>query len=139
MEDNKFHYMMLSRLQGDCKYFLGNGCGSVNNLWADSVSEHIAEMKRLYDIVPVKPEWLSMEEIIQYDKDMTAQIEIQEIKKSWGGRNTTVYDRMAVIVCTEYEKDKFFYGVQYWTQESIDKGTSTNTDGTESKFIEQLK
>lgn len=71
---DEFNYMMLSRLQGDCKYFLGNGCGSVNNLWADSVSEHIAEMKRLYDILPIKPEWLSMEEILEYEAKMLPDV-----------------------------------------------------------------
>ena len=70
-EDKKFNYMMLSRLQGDCEYFLGSGNKYVGHLWADSVEEHIAEMKRLYNSVPIKPEWLSLEDILNYEAKMT--------------------------------------------------------------------
>jgi hypothetical protein len=69
-EDNKFNYMMLSRLQSDCDYFLGNGNRSERNLWADNVDAHIKEMKRLWNLLPVKPEWLSMEDILDYEAKM---------------------------------------------------------------------
>lgn len=63
--------MLLSRLQSDCEYFLGHGGRSVRNLWADTVEEHIAKMKELYDLVPEKPEWLSYEQILDYEKKMS--------------------------------------------------------------------
>lgn len=71
--DYKFQYMMLSRLQGDCLYFLGCGSGSVKSLCYDSIEEHITEMKKLWNILPTdgKPEWLSLEEIEKFEKDMT--------------------------------------------------------------------
>jgi len=68
----KFNYMMLSRLQSDCDYYLGYGNRSEKNLWADDVDKHIAEMKRLWNGFPEdkKPEWLSMDEILEYEKKM---------------------------------------------------------------------
>jgi len=69
--DNEFNYMMLSRLKTDNDYFLGNGNRNPKHLWATNVEEQIAEMKRLWNILPVKPEWLSMDDILNYEKQMT--------------------------------------------------------------------
>lgn len=71
---DKFTYMMLSRLQMDNDYYLGMGNRSARNLWAGSVDEQIKEMKRLWNSLPEdrKPEWLSMEDIKEYEKEMTS-------------------------------------------------------------------
>jgi hypothetical protein len=66
----EFNYMLLSRLQSDCEYFLGAGAGSVRNLWASTIEEHISKMKELWNLVPEKPEWLSFEEILDFEKEM---------------------------------------------------------------------
>jgi hypothetical protein len=68
----KFTYMMLSRLQQDNEYFLGHGNRSAKHLWAGNVDAQIKEMKRLWNSLPNdgKPEWLSMEEIEDYEKKM---------------------------------------------------------------------
>jgi len=71
----QFQYMMLSRLQSDCKYFLGYGKRSIRNLWADNIVEHIAEMKRLWNELIIKPEWLSLEKIIEYENNMLNDIQ----------------------------------------------------------------
>jgi hypothetical protein len=68
--DDKFKYMMLSRLQSDNEYYLGNGNRNEKHLWAGSVDGQISEMKKLWNEVKVKPEWLSMEEINEYEKEM---------------------------------------------------------------------
>ncbi len=70
-KDNEFNYMMLSRLKSDNDYFLGYGNRNENNLWATNVEDQIIEMKRLWNILTVKPEWLSMEDILNYEKQMT--------------------------------------------------------------------
>lgn len=72
MEENnqKFEYMMLSRLKSDCEYFLGHGNRSNNSLWAKNPKDHITEMKRLWHELKVKPEWLSMEQIEEYESEM---------------------------------------------------------------------
>lgn len=66
----KHKYMMLGRLQSDCEYFLGNAKGSEKVLYYDSVEEHISEMKKLWNELDVKPEWLSMEDINEYEEKM---------------------------------------------------------------------
>ncbi len=67
-------YMLLSRLQMDCKYFLGYGNRCEKVLWAGNVSEQISKMKELWQIFPedLKPEWCTWEQILNYEKRMTA-------------------------------------------------------------------
>ena len=66
----KFDYMMLGRLQVDCDYFLGNGNGHEKHLHHGNVVDHIEGMKNLWDGLNIKPEWLSHEEIIDYEVNM---------------------------------------------------------------------
>ena len=68
--NQQFEYMLLSRLQGDCEYFLGYGNGSERFLLANSVQAHISEMKKLWEKLLIKPEWLSFEQIENYEKRM---------------------------------------------------------------------
>ena len=70
--DSKFRYMLLSRLQTDCKYFLGNGNRYEKHLWAGNVEEHITAMKMLWNSFPAdeKPQWISIEDIENYEKEM---------------------------------------------------------------------
>ena len=65
-KDYRFDYAMLYRLKTDCDYYLGNGYAFEGHLWAKTVEEHIEEMKKLYAIVPKKPEWLTAEMIQNY-------------------------------------------------------------------------
>lgn len=74
-EGKEFEYMLLSRLQMDCKYFLGNGNGNERNLWADNVNDHIEKMKELYNSVDPKPEWISMEDIEDFEIKMNDKLE----------------------------------------------------------------
>jgi hypothetical protein len=67
---NEFSYMMLGRLQSDNDYYLGYGNRNPKRLWAGSVDAQIAEMKRLWNLLEVKPEWLTMEQIEDYEKQM---------------------------------------------------------------------
>lgn len=71
-KDIEFKYRLLSRLQQDCKYFLGNGNGTEKHLWAGNVDGQIKMMKDLYNSFSdnQKPEWISMEEIEGYEKEM---------------------------------------------------------------------
>ncbi len=75
-EKYRFNYMMLSRLQSDCKYFLGHGNRNVKVLYYDSIEDHIAEMKRLWKSFPfyAKPEWLSYRQILVYEAEMKKDI-----------------------------------------------------------------
>jgi hypothetical protein len=68
-----FDYMMLSRLQQDCNYFLGYGNRYEEHLWAGNVAGQITEMKRIWRKFPEdsKPEWLTWEGILDYERRMT--------------------------------------------------------------------
>jgi hypothetical protein len=67
-------YMMLGRLQSDNDYFLGFGGANEKQLWAGNVNDQISEMKKLWNELPKdgKPEWLTMEEIEDYETKMKA-------------------------------------------------------------------
>lgn len=79
--DNEYNYMLLSRLKQDCDYFLKNGNRAEKHLWAGNVDGQIAKMKELYNKLPKKPEWLSMEDIENYEKEMK-QDEKTELNES---------------------------------------------------------
>lgn len=68
----KYNYQLLSRLQQDCEYYLGNGNHHPKHLWAGNEIEQIEKMKELYNAIPneKKPEWISMEDIENYEKQM---------------------------------------------------------------------
>ena len=74
-EGAEFNYMLLDRLRTDCEYFLGNGNGYEKHLWAGNVKDQIAKMRELYNKVEEKPEWISMEDIDNYEKQMLAKLE----------------------------------------------------------------
>ena len=69
-------YQLLSRLKADCDYFLGAGGRAEKHLWAGNVREQIAKMRELYDALPEKPEWLTMEDIDRYAQRMEPFYEV---------------------------------------------------------------
>lgn len=71
-EAERFKYAMLDRLVSDCKYYLGYGNRCAKYLWAGDEKKHIAEMKKIYNSFTddKKPEWLIMEQILEYEKQM---------------------------------------------------------------------
>ena len=77
--DPKFLYQMLSRLESDCKYFLGNGNGAEKYLWALTVDNQISAMKEIYNKLEEKPEWLSLEQINSYEKQMKDKLSKESI------------------------------------------------------------
>lgn len=72
--DDKGRYMFLSRMQTDCKYFL-DGHEYNKFLWAENPEKQIEYMKWLYNSFPddKKPEWISMEEIEDYERQMVGK------------------------------------------------------------------
>ena len=70
----KERYMLLDRMRSDCEYFI-NMCGcsrsAIKFLWAQDPVEQIQYMKFLWQRVPEKPEWLTMEKICEYERIMT--------------------------------------------------------------------
>ena len=68
----EFDYMMLDRLRADCDYFLGNGNGYEGHLYYKDVNTHCSKMLELYNSFndEDKPQWITVEQIEQYRKDM---------------------------------------------------------------------
>ena len=56
----------------DCDYYLGHGGRNSKQLWANSEIEQIEAMKYIWNSFSEneKPEWLTWEEILNYEKDM---------------------------------------------------------------------
>ena len=71
---------------------------------------------------------------------MTLQNTIQQVRNSSTKikKGINGNGRIPVITMVEYEKDKFDYGIQFWTRKMIDTGVVKNNDNTVSKFIEIL-
>lgn len=89
-----FEYQLLDRLKTDCNYYLGNGNRCEKHLWAGNVKDQIAKMKELYEILPVKPEWLSLDDIEEYETKMTAIHSLEDLQTAIEnhGWNITAYN-----------------------------------------------
>ena len=70
--DDRFRYMMLNRMQSDCDYYLYTGANQPNFLWAGDAALQIAIMRALWHSLPVTPEWLTLEQLNDYAKQLTA-------------------------------------------------------------------
>jgi hypothetical protein len=65
-----YAYQLLDRCVSDCKYFLGCGNRCEKHLWGGDVKNHIETMKSLYNNMDIKPEWITMKQIEEYEKQM---------------------------------------------------------------------
>ena len=74
-------YRLLSRLKADCDYYLGAGGRAEKHLWAGSVEAQITKMRELYDALPEKPEWLTEQDIDNYESQMTGGPELSQPPK----------------------------------------------------------
>lgn len=80
--DQSFEYQLLDRLRSDCDYVLNTYYrpevqGDVSReerklqqkfLWANNAKDQIAKMKELYRKLKVKPEWITLEDIAEYER-----------------------------------------------------------------------
>lgn len=64
-ERQAFEYQLLARLRSDCEYSLNTG---ENKLWAGNAQEQIDKMRELYNGLEVKPEWITLKDIDEYEK-----------------------------------------------------------------------
>ena len=70
--NNSFKYQLLDRMRSDCLYYLGNGGRKKKHLWGLSESDHIECMKLLWNSFNEneKPEWLTWEDLIDFENQM---------------------------------------------------------------------
>lgn len=75
--DYKFEYMLLNRLQCDCNYYLYylsyGGRNAQHCLWAHDEQKQIVKLSHFIDLLPVKPEWLTREQIDEYAARMNVK------------------------------------------------------------------
>lgn len=75
--DDSFNYQMLDRLRSDCDYVLGaGGRGAISQMWAKDVDAQIAKMRGIYNQLREKPEWLTSEDIDEYE------VKLKQIERS---------------------------------------------------------
>lgn len=79
-EPSAYDYQLLDRLKSDCDYYLGacvdfgmDMTAAQKNLWAGNIEAQVAKMRELYDKLPEKPDWLTVQDIDRYEHDMLAQ------------------------------------------------------------------
>lgn len=82
--DNTFKYHLLDRMRTDCNYYLGNGNRLSKYLWALDEKEHIEIMKAIYNSFneDEKPQWISLEDIKNYEKEMCANKECDKDERT---------------------------------------------------------
>lgn len=73
--DSSIKYQFLSRMKIECEYITGPFGPKHRiefNLWADNVNDQIDNMRALWNSFSDegKPEWLSMEQIDNYEKQL---------------------------------------------------------------------
>lgn len=68
--NQEYNYMMMDRLKQDCEYYLGYGHKNKRHLYYKDEKKHIEEMKKLYKQLPKKPQWLTYQQILDYEKLM---------------------------------------------------------------------
>ena len=78
-----FDYQLLARLQQDCEYYLGAGARNKKHLWALDEASQIQKMRALYAGLPEKPEWITLEDIEEYEAAMLRpQVEINKANEA---------------------------------------------------------
>ena len=70
--EKSFRYRLLDRMRTDCEYYLGYGNRAAKHLWGNTEEKQIEYMKALWNSFAddEKPEWLSFEKILEYEKEM---------------------------------------------------------------------
>ena len=79
-KETEYKYMFLDRMRMDCGYVIDT-CGatpsSMKHLWFENDPvTHIEAMKYLWSILPEKPEWLTMEQIVEYESKLCGNNEL---------------------------------------------------------------
>ena len=72
-KDMSFRYSMLARLKSDCDYVIGHKISMPHNFfWAGTPEAQIREMRERWNSFEAdeKPEWLTMEQIDEYEKNL---------------------------------------------------------------------
>ena len=139
ISNQKFEYMMLSRLKGDVDYFLNNGNRSLRTLREESIDVHISAMKKIYNSIINKPEWLSMEEILELEKKMKSnRFEVGDFVNS---SNDYVYNGkwVGIIMSVINLDGKFSYKINSFVKDTKTGEVINDSEVTNKKQEDELK
>lgn len=106
--DQGYGYKMLSRLKSDNDYILGAlkdnskdgkvSLESINRfLWFHDIDKQIAFMKAIYERLDEKPEWISLEDIDSYKKELKDLVKEESIKENINGEKTLKLSRQDAL------------------------------------------
>ena len=71
----KQYYMMLSRMESDCRFYLGEGSRDARySLYMRNEKAQISEMLHIYDRLTLKPVWIDVKTILWYAGQMGVSI-----------------------------------------------------------------
>lgn len=80
-QGKEFKYKLLDRMRSDCEYYLSYGNKDAKYLWAGNEKEQIETMRAIYNSFSQneKPEWITLEQIDGFEKEMVEMAKEQEI------------------------------------------------------------
>lgn len=89
---DSFRYQLLDRLKCDCEYYLGYGNRCSSYLWAKDEKEQIKIMKYIWNSFSKekKPEWLTSEQIMEYEGKMVKAELPDPIKETDNGLKSAI-------------------------------------------------
>ena len=97
--DDSFRYMMIDRLLGDCRYYLGYGDRCTSNLWAKDENKQIKYIKALYNSFDNnKPNFITIEDILQIEKEMTDKEYIKNMLQEKLNKISIEYDKNNFLI-----------------------------------------
>ena len=95
-ESQRQYYMVLSRLEADCKFYLGCGMRDARYaLYWKSERKHIQEMLHIYDCIALKPVWLDVAGILRYAEKMGVEVR----HASWLKAKDRVLRFWQIVLC----------------------------------------
>lgn len=118
---SSYNYRLLSRLVSDCDYYLGYGNRNPKHLWAGNVEDQIAEMHKLYNKLDPKPDWLSEEDINNYEAEMLEDVNscnnvISSCKDKKKVKSHTIIPKLTISASDE--QDDLDHPYQEYTSEN---------------------
>lgn len=92
--EDRFQYMLLDRMRSDCEYYFGNGRIYGNHLWAGDEKGQIYYMKAIWNHFTDdnKPEWLTMDQILDYEKRMVDVVRQKPFMERIGSQQDFIYN-----------------------------------------------
>lgn len=137
-----YRYQLLSRLRMDCDYYLGYGNRYAPHLWAQNEQDQITSMKQLWESFAEddKPEWLTWEQILDYERKMCAGEEEEEEQRPNNRRvliTTGISHDDALIILTDAPASEIEKWCRHYNEEA-ENGQNTFLDTLAMKFNVEL-